>query len=114
MDPAEWDGEPSEWVADLAELRSSSRALRDADLALLDAKGAAIAYLRHDGDEAFVVVANAADNGLAWEVTLPVPASDASVVPIRGGAAGERSAALDGETLRIQVPGRDGMVIRLS
>ena len=113
-DPREWDHAPSEWVADLAGLRHSSRAFRDADLSLLGTNGAAVAYLRHDGDEAFAVVANAGDERLRWDVPLTLAASEASVVPIRGGAAGERSAAIVDGALRIGLPGRDGMVVRLS
>ncbi len=114
VDPAEWAGEPSAWVADLAALRHSSRAFRDADLALLGTKGPAVAYLRRNGDDAFAVVANAGDDSLAWEVPLPMRATEASIVPLRGSAAGEGSAAIDGEILRIGLPGRAGMVVRLS
>jgi cyclomaltodextrinase len=114
VDPVEWEREPSEWVASLAGLRHSSRAFRDAELRLLRTDGAAIAYLRRAGDEVFAVVANAGDDELAWDVPLPMAVTEASVVPIRGGAAGVRSAAMVDGALRIRLRRRDGMVIRLA
>ena len=113
-DPAEWQREPSEWMADLAHLRHSSRALREAELTLLGHQGAAIAYLRRDGNEAFVVVANAGDSVLEWDVPLPMSVGAASVEPIRGSGAGERTASIADGALRVRVPARDGMVVRLS
>ena len=114
VDPVEWEREPSEWVASLAGLRHSSRAFRDAELRLLGTDGAAIAYLRRAGDEVFAVVANAGDDELAWDVPLPMAVTEASVVPIRGGVAGVRSAAMVDGALRIRLRRRDGMVIRLA
>ncbi len=113
-DPAEWKHEPATWVADLTALRHSSRALRDAELTLLGTQGPAIAYLRRDGDEAFVVVANAGDDGLTWDLPVPMQLTDGSVVPIRGSGPGERVAAIVDGVLRLTLPGREGMVVRLS
>ena len=113
-DPAEWEREPYRWSADLVALRHSSPAFRDAELTLLGTIGAAVAYLRRAGDDAFVVVVNAEDDALAWDLTLPFEAHTAEVVPIRGSAPGERSAEVVAATLRVALPGRDGMVVRLA
>ena len=113
-DAAEWEREPSAWLADLARLRHSSRAFRDAELSLLGTNGAAIAYYRRHGPEAFAVIANAGDGALSWELALPAPVTKASVVPLRGTAVGERTAAMVDGTLRVALPARDGMVVRLS
>jgi cyclomaltodextrinase len=112
-DPADWEREPYQWLADLVALRHASPALRDAELTLLGAAGAAIAYLRRAGDEAFVVVANAEDDALVWDVVLPLGADAAELVPIRGAAPGERTAGLVDGKLRVSLPGRDGIVVRL-
>jgi neopullulanase len=112
-DSAEWEREPYGWVADLANLRHSSRAFRDAALELLGLQGPVIAYLRQAGGDAFVVVANAGDDALEWGVEAPVGFDRAEVVTIRGGQAGGRSAEIADGTLRVTLPARDGMVVRL-
>ncbi|MEX1295574.1 MAG: alpha-amylase family glycosyl hydrolase, partial [Candidatus Limnocylindrales bacterium] len=112
-DPAEWKQEPYEWVADLAELRHSNGAFRDAELELLGVQGPAIAYLRRLGADAFAVVANAGDATLEWAVGLPEGLDRAEVIPIRGGAPGVRSAEVTDGSLRVELPARDGMVVRL-
>ncbi len=101
-------------MADIIALRHSSRAFRDAELTLLGTSGAAVAYLRRDGDDAFVVVANAEVEPVALDLVLPLDASAAELVPLRGGSDGERSAVLDGRSLRVVLPGRDGVVVQLS
>jgi cyclomaltodextrinase len=113
-DPAAWEREPYEWMADIIALRHSSRAFRDAELTLLGTSGAAVAYLRRDGDDAFVVVANAEVEPIALDLVLPLDASAAELVPLRGGSEGERSAALEGRSLCVVLPGRDGVVVHLS
>jgi neopullulanase len=112
-DSAEWEREPYGWIADLANLRHSSPAFRDAELQLLRADGPAIAYLRRAGEDAFVVVANAASDGLAWTIELPEGAERTEVVPLRGGASGPHTAEISDATLRLTLPARDGMVVRL-
>jgi cyclomaltodextrinase len=114
VDPSEWDREPSQWFADLTNLRHSSRAFRDGELALLVEDGAAISYLRRDGGDVFAVVANAGDSRLEWEVPLPMTVGEASVVPLRGGGAGQTTARMADGSLRLGVPGREGMVVRLT
>ena len=111
---AEWEREPYSWTADLVALRHSSPAFRDAGLSLLDTAGPAIAYERRAGDEAFAVIVNAGDEALELEVALPVPASAAEAVPLRGAASGEHSAEVDASRLRVALPGRDGLVVRLT
>ena len=112
-DPGQWEQGPYEWMADLAALRHSSPAFRDAELRVLGTQGPAIAYLRRKGDNAFVVVANAGDQPLAWGVELPDGLDDAEIVPLRGATAGERSAAVEDGLLQLLVPAREGLVIRL-
>lgn len=112
-DQSAWEREPSGWLADLIALRHSSRALRDAELLLLAAAGPAVAYLRRDGDEAFVVVANAGDHALAWDVALPDPVTRVELVPLRGAGQGERSAEVQAGALRVCLPAREGVVVRL-
>jgi neopullulanase len=113
-DPAEWEREPYGWVADLVALRRSSRALRDAELILLAAEGAALAYLRRDGHDAFVVVANAADEPLRRELELPVAVSSAEVVPLRLPSPRKVGVDIVDGRLRVTLAGRTGMVVRLS
>jgi len=113
-DSAEWEREPSGWLADLAALRHSSPAFRDAELSLLGADGLAVAYLRRFEGEAFVVVANAAESSLTWSLQLPLAVSGAELVPLRDGAAGDRTVALEDRSLWVSLPARDGVVVRLS
>ena len=100
-------------TADLAALRHSSRAFRDAELSLLRAEGPAIAYLRRHLGDAYAVVVNAGDQPLTWELALPLPGRGVEVVALRGSGAGERAAALVGSSLHVEVPGRDGVVLRV-
>ena len=113
VDPTEWEREPYGWTADLVALRHSSPAFRDAELTLLGTSGAAIAYLRRAGDEAFAVVANADAGSAELRVDLPLDASEAGLVPLRGGAVGEHVAEIVEGRLRVVLPGRDGVVVRL-
>ena len=113
-DPTEWEREPYPWLADLVALRHSSLAFRDAESSLLAAEGPAIAYLRREGSDAFVVVVNAGNASVTLELPLGVEASAAEVVPLRGGAVDGRTAVLDGGVLRVSLAGRDGMVARLT
>jgi cyclomaltodextrinase len=110
----EWEREPYQWLADIIALRHSSRAFRDSELSLLGTAGAAVAYLRRDGDDAFVVVANADEEPLTWDVPLPMGVSAAELLPIRGDAPGARAVDLANGDLRVTLPGRDGMVARLT
>ncbi len=112
-DPAAWEEAPFTWVADCIALRHSSRAFRDAELTLLGAEGAALAYLRRDGDEAFAVVVNAAEQALTWELPLPFEVAGAELVTLRGGTRGEPAVAIDGGPLRVALPAREGVVVRL-
>jgi neopullulanase len=113
VDPSAWTAEPSAWLADLAALRHSSRALRDGELSLLRADGRALAYLRRDGVDAFVVAANAADVPLAWDLVPPpgTPGAEPIDLGARGVPAG--LATLDAGRLRVSLPPRQGAVIRL-
>ncbi len=112
-DPGQWQRAPNGWLADLIALRHSSPALRDGELSLLGTAGAAVAYLRRHGQDAFVVVANAETHALDWDVTLPFDAGTARLVELSGGAPGERSARVVAGNLRVSLPGRDGVVVRL-
>ena len=113
-DPGEWEREPYPWMAEVIALRHSSRAFRDAELTLLGTSGAAVAFLRRDGDEAFAVVANAAAEALTLDVELPLDVVGAELVPLRGCPDGERVVTLEGRSLRVSLPGRDGVVVQLS
>ena len=113
VDPAAWEQDPYGWTADLAALRHSSSALRDGELALLRAEDAGIAYLRRAAGDAFAIVANAATDVLTWELPLPMDAATASLLTLSGAGAGEQVAGVEGRTLRVVVPGRDGVVVRL-
>lgn len=113
-DPVAWEREPYPWIADLVALRHSSPALRDAELTLLGTEGPAVAYLRRAGDEAFAVVANAGSEPLLMHLELPFGPGSARMMPLRGEAAGTRSADLADRTLHVAVPARDGIVVRLS
>jgi cyclomaltodextrinase / maltogenic alpha-amylase / neopullulanase len=119
-DPAAWTAEPHDWVADLIALRHSSAALRDGELASLGARGTASAWWRRHGEEAFVVVLNAGEGPLDWELTLPVEARQAEVVHLRGNRDPAPGAVLrDAEadapsTLAVRVAPRDGTVVRLA
>jgi neopullulanase len=113
-DPGTWEREPRDWLADLIVLRHSSRAFRDAELSLLAAKGTAVAYLRRDGEDAFAVIANAGRDALEWAVMPPPDTAGAEMVPLRGSAPGDRSAVIENGMLRVRLPGRDGMVVRLT
>jgi len=113
-DPAEWEREPYRWLADVIALRHSSRAFRDADLELLGTQGAAVAYLRRFENEAFVVAVNAAAKPLTMDAELPFAVSGAELVPLRGGAPGDHAVALEGGSLRVSLPARDGAVARLA
>jgi neopullulanase len=112
-DPAQWQREPYAWTADLAALRHSSRALRDGEAALLGVAGPALAYLRSDADDAFVVVLNAGDEPLAWDLALPEGMGYAELIPLAGAKAVDRRAVIDGERLRLSLPAREGSVVRL-
>jgi hypothetical protein len=69
--------------------------------------------LRRSGDEAFAVIANAAPEPLSWELALPVAVRAAEALPLRGSRPGERSAIVEEGSLRVTLPARDGMVVRL-
>ncbi len=112
-DPAEWEREPYAWVADTVALRHSSPAFRDAELSLLGTQAAALAYLRRADDEVFAVVVNAGREPISWELDLPIEVSAAELVPLRGGRPGARSVELEGQALRVTLPERDGVVLRL-
>ncbi len=113
-DSALWEREPYQWLADLIALRHSSLAFRDAELSLLGTAGAAVAYLRRAGVDAFAVIVNAAEDELRWELALPPGLGSAEIVPVRGGGSGVRSADIVDGRLQVDLPGRDGMVVRLA
>ena len=116
-DPGAWQADPYEWVADLIALRRSSRALRDGEWLSLGATEGAVAWLRTFADDAFAIVVNVAEQPLDWRLELPGSRGGAEVVPLRGGN-GTGSATIesergDGDRLRVRVPARDGIVVRL-
>ena len=100
-------------MADAIGLRHRSPAFRDAELTLLGAQGAALAFLRRAGEESYAVVVNAGDEPLTWELALPFSAASAELVPLRGGRPGECSAESVEGALRVKLPGREGVVVRL-
>jgi neopullulanase len=112
VDATAWERDPYAWTADLVALRHAHRAMRDAELHMLRADGAAIAYLRRDVRDAFAVVANAGREELTWDLDLALEGRGAAVVPLRG-TTGEPAADVDGEILRVRVPAREGLVVRL-
>jgi neopullulanase len=112
VDATAWERDPYGWTADLVALRHAHRAMRDAELHMLRADGAAIAYLRRDVRDAFAVVANAGREELTWDLDLALEGRGAAVVPLRG-TTGEPAADVDGEILRVRVPAREGLVVRL-
>ena len=116
-DPGAWQADPYEWVADLIALRRSSRALRDGEWLSLGATEGAVAWLRTFADDAFAIVVNVAEQPLDWRLELPGSRGGAEVVPLRGGN-GTGSATIesergDGDRLRVRVPAREGIVVRL-
>jgi cyclomaltodextrinase / maltogenic alpha-amylase / neopullulanase len=113
VDAAEWGREPATWIADLAALRHSSRALRDGEIQLLGSQGASMAYLRRHGADAFACVVAADDGPLSWELPLPTGVGSAEVVALRSERAAPRLAEVVDGRLRVSLPGRDGMVVRL-
>jgi hypothetical protein len=94
-------------------LRHSSRALRDGELTLLRAEGAAIAYLRRQGADAFVCALDADETPLAWDLALPQGVRSAEVVPLRSARASTGVAEVVDGGLRASLPGRHAMVVRL-
>ena len=112
-DPGQWGREPAGWIADLTTLRHSSRALRDGELVFLGAEGTALAYLRRHGTDSFVCVLNAGASSLSWDLPVPAGAASAAVVELRSErAANGRAEVVDGR-LRVVVPERHGLVVRL-
>jgi hypothetical protein len=77
------------------------------------ADGPALAYLRRDGADAFAVVVNSADQPLEWELSTPSGTVAAEPVRLAGGEARDRRAVAEGDTLRVSVPARKGVVVRL-
>jgi neopullulanase len=112
-DPATWEREPYGWLAGLATLRHSSRALRDGELMLLRAEGAALAYLRQHGDEAFVCLLNASDEPLTWEISLPLSVVAAELVELRCERQGGRVRLAGVRSLDVELPARHGAIVRL-
>ncbi|CAN5748650.1 glycoside hydrolase family 13 protein [soil metagenome] len=119
QDPTAWWAEPQPWVADLIALRQASAALRDGEMGVLGTRGMAASYLRRDGGDAYVVVLNADEEALTWELPLPVAAERAEVMALRG----NRSPAPRVElrvskgslpALEVRLAPRDGTVIRLA
>jgi neopullulanase len=116
-DPAAWDAEPRDWIADLIALRRSSRALRDGEWRLVAAADGAVAWLRTDADDAFVVVANAGEQPLDWRLTVPGRWDRAEVARLRGQRVDPWTAVTgtQGESSRVdlRIAGRDGAIVRL-
>ena len=95
------------------EIRKALRLLhRDVEI-IGEKAGKLEVHLRQAGDDAFAVVANAGEDALDWEVDVPTGFDRAEVVSIRGGQAGDRAAEITEGTLRLTLPARDGMVVRL-
>jgi neopullulanase len=116
-DPAVWSAEPRDWIADLIALRRSSRALRDGAWQLVGAEGGAVAWLRSHERDAFVVVANAAEDPLDWRLIVPGLWGRADVAPLRG-QRDEPWASVTGADgaatrLDVRVGPRDGAIVRL-
>ena len=112
-EPRAWEAEPSGWLADLAALRHSSRALRDGELTLLRAAGPALAYLRRHDEDVFLCVANAGEDPLRWTLDVPVALAAVAGVPLRDAGAPSGHLLEDG-TLAVEVPARQGGVLRLT
>ncbi len=117
-DQASWRDEPYGWLADLIAARHSSRALRDGALTMLHAEGMAVAWLREHGPDAFVVLINAADEPLAWEVDLPGGCDGVDVVHLRetrepAPRATHRSDGGSRTRLQLDVGGRQGAIVRI-
>jgi neopullulanase len=117
-DPTRWADEPHDWLVDLMALRHSDRALRDGDLAIMRAEGMAVAYRRTSAYGDYVVIVNAGEDGLDWELSLETDVADAELVRLRGGPDEELHASLEpvgggGSSLRLEVPGRTGGVVSL-
>ncbi len=103
------------FVRDLIALRRGHRALRDGALRVAAAEGGAVALLRTHGEEAFVVVANAAEEDAAMELALDGVTGDPLPVPMAGWDASPRRSAgwAAAGHLAVRVPARSGFVIRL-
>lgn len=103
------------FVRDLAATRHGSRALRDGELRFLATQGGTLAMLRTHGAEAYVVVANAAEQAATLDLEPVGHGGAATVVPIGGWRPdAQRSASWDDAGhLAVRVPARSGLVVRL-
>ncbi len=112
-DPTAWSAEPAEWLADLVGLRHASRALRDGELTLLRADGAAVAFLRRHDRDVFVCLANAGQAPLSWTLDLPLACAGVEVVTLRSGRETPSVSRVGERSVTIEVPARQGGVLRL-
>jgi glycosidase len=114
-DRGQWDSGLRGLVRSLVWLRRRHRALRDGQFRWLGSSGGAIAYLRADEVDAFVVACNAGD--ASESLRLDVAGTDGEpAVEIQSGS-GEATATVtageDGRRLQVEVPAREGLVLRL-
>ena len=112
-DPARWDRDLHAFVRGAIALRRRHRALRDGELRILAAEGMAVAYSRFDDDGWFLVALNAGESP-AW-MTILVPGDRRTFVGEAWDgwdAAPGRVFVADGDRLEIELPARDGLILR--
>ncbi len=113
--PGGAQGELRAFVRELVHLRRNHRALRDTETRIVHAEGAALAILRTDEPEAFLVALNAGTEAAALRLTLPGVHGDPIPVRLSGwpGAAELAPAWGADGTLSLHLPARSGAIVRL-
>jgi cyclomaltodextrinase len=123
-DRSRWDEGLRAFMRDCIWLRRSHRALRDGEFRVLGSSGGAMAYLRSDGREAFVVACNAGEEAAELTVSAPEAVGEPAIEPLgdgggsRAGAAGASAAWLPAtgsgsSLLHINLPARAFAVVRM-
>jgi neopullulanase len=115
-DETAWDRELLAFVSGAVALRNDHPVLRHGAFRAVAAAGPLAAYLRSDADEAIIIAINAGD--VAARLTLDVPELDGrSLQSIRWPgwpAAGSAEATVIAGRADVEVPPRDGLVLRAS
>ena len=112
--PEAWDRKLLAYVTAAAALRRASPVLRRGAFRVLAAQGMAMAYLRSDGESAFVIALNAAEEAARLEVDLPEAAGRRLVhVPLPGDAEPVGPLVVADGRAVIEVPARAGRALRV-
>jgi len=113
--PGGAEGAHRDFVRAAIRLRRNHRALRDGATRIAFAEGMTLGILRTEGPEAFLVVVNPGRDASAPEIVLPDAHGTPIVAPLPGWEEGPERGAdwTPGGRLRVRVPGRSGIVVRL-